>query len=102
MLQVFFNINLLELAADARIFTSQPSRVKRVCAGAGCNSTHLSELLDHHKKFATLVKKMGGSKGFLKGLSTSNPSAAGQQMAKLTRMMPPEMLQSMGSYIIYN
>ncbi|KGG51220.1 signal recognition particle protein [Mitosporidium daphniae] len=88
-----------ELSADARIFSTQPGRARRVCAGSGCDSTHLAELLEQHKKFAALIKQMGGPKGLLKNLSGTNHVSNSQQMAKMSRFVPPELLQSMGNLV---
>ena len=49
------------------MFARQPSRTHRVARGAGVSVKEVNELLTQYKKFAQMVKKMGGIKGLFKG-----------------------------------
>lgn len=73
-----------------RLFTRQTGRIQRVARGAGVSIREVNELLAQYKKFAQMVKKMGGIKGLFKGGDMSknvNPS----QMAKLNQQMAKMM-----------
>jgi hypothetical protein len=50
-----------------RLFTKQAGRTQRVARGAGVSVREVNELLTQYKKFAQMVKKMGGIKGLFKG-----------------------------------
>lgn len=50
-----------------RLFTRQTGRIQRVARGAGVSIREVNELLAQYKKFAQMVKKMGGIKGLFKG-----------------------------------
>lgn len=52
-----------ERASDGRMFTSQPSRIRRIARGSGCPEERVQELLQHYRKFAQVIKKMGGGSG---------------------------------------
>lgn len=58
-----------------RLFTRQTGRIQRVARGAGVSTREVNELLAQYKKFAQMVKKMGGIKGLFKGkqLALSKP-----------------------------
>ncbi|KAK7104629.1 signal recognition particle subunit SRP54 [Littorina saxatilis] len=82
-----------------KLFSRCPSRQQRVARGAGVSVREVSDLLTQYKKFAQMVKKMGGIKGLFKGGDMSkNVNQA--QMAKLNqqmaKMMDPRVLQQMG------
>lgn len=82
-----------------KLFSRCQSRVQRVARGAGVSVREVNELLTQYKKFAQMVKKMGGIKGLFKGGDMSkNVNQA--QMAKLNqqmaKMMDPRVLQQMG------
>ena len=50
-----------------RLFSRQVGRTQRVARGAGVSVREVNELLTQYKKFAQMVKKMGGIKGLFKG-----------------------------------
>lgn len=50
-----------------KLFSRNPGRVQRVARGAGVSVREVNELLTQYKKFAQMVKKMGGIKGLFKG-----------------------------------
>lgn len=91
----------IELDSDGKPFQVQPSRIRRVAQGSGNNLEDVETLLLQHKKFAQMVKKMGGNNGLFKALSgggSSNPrgTTAARLNQQLSTMLPPGMLQQMG------
>lgn len=89
----------LDSSEGEKLFSRQPTRIARVARGAGVSQREVQELLTQYKKFAQVVKKMGGIKGLFKGGDLSkNVNQA--QMAKLNqqmaKMMDPRVLQHMG------
>jgi hypothetical protein len=48
------------------LFTKQPSRIDRIARGSGTSLQEVKDLLSQYKKFAEMVKKMGGIKGLFK------------------------------------
>lgn len=91
-----------ELDSDGKVFSTHPSRRKRVARGSGCFIEDVEMLLLQHKKFAQLVKKMGGNKGLFKTLSgevgagRSNQASMSRINQQLGSLVPPGMLQQMG------
>lgn len=91
-----------ELDSDGKLFNHQPSRVIRVARGSGSSLADVEMLLLQHKKFAQMIKKMGGNSGLFKALgaaATGGSSARGQQARlnqQLSSMLPPGMLNQMG------
>jgi len=89
----------LDSLEGEKLFSRCPSRVTRVARGAGVSQREVSELLSQYKKFAQMVKKMGGIRGLFKGgdmnrnVNQSQVTKLNQQMAK---MMDPRVLQQMG------
>eukprot|EP00055_Hartaetosiga_balthica_P009281 m.36554 g.36554 ORF g.36554 m.36554 type:complete len:531 (-) comp6683_c1_seq1:95-1687(-) len=80
-----------------KLFRTQASRIQRVAIGSGVDPREVEELLNQYKKFAEVVKKMGGVKNLLNG----NPGKVSQQqMTKLNssmaKMIDPRMLAQMG------
>ena len=66
------NKNLLQFSEldspnDAKLFSRQPDRIRRVARGSGVSVREVQEFLSQYKKCAAMVKKMGGKKGLLKG-----------------------------------
>ena len=66
MVYIFFMTELDSLDGE-RLFTRQTGRIQRVARGAGVSTREVNELLAQYKKFAQMVKKMGGIKGLFKG-----------------------------------
>lgn len=91
-----------ELDSDGKLFNHQPSRVIRVARGSGSSLADVEMLLLQHKKFAQMIKKMGGNSGLFKALGAAaagGSSARGQQARlnqQLSSMLPPGMLNQMG------
>eukprot|EP00128_Syssomonas_multiformis_P005225 Colp12_sorted_trinity150504_noHs@34501 len=88
-----------ELDSDGKLFSSQPTRVNRVARGAGVHPKEVLDLLAQYKKFAQMVKKMGGMKGLLKGGDLGrnvNPQQMGKLNAQMAKMMDPRVLKQMG------
>lgn len=82
-----------------RLFSRQPSRTHRVARGAGVSVKEVNELLTQYKKFAQMVKKMGGIKGLFKGGDMSknvNPAQMARLNQQMAKMMDPRVLQQMG------
>ncbi|VDI83921.1 signal recognition particle subunit SRP54 [Mytilus galloprovincialis] len=82
-----------------RLFARQPSRAHRVARGAGVSIKEVNELLTQYKKFAQMVKKMGGIKGLFKGGDMSknvNPAQMARLNQQMAKMMDPRVLQQMG------
>lgn len=82
-----------------RLFTRQTGRIQRVARGAGVSIREVNELLAQYKKFAQMVKKMGGIKGLFKGGDMSknvNPSQMAKLNQQMAKMMDPRVLQQMG------
>ena len=50
-----------------KLFSRCPGRVLRVARGSGVSVREVNDLLTQYKKFAQMVKKMGGIKGLFKG-----------------------------------
>lgn len=91
-----------ELDSDGKLFNHQPSRITRVARGSGSSLADVEMLLLQHKKFAQMIKKMGGNNGLFKALGAAaagGPSARGQKARlnqQLSSMLPPGMLNQMG------
>lgn len=80
------------------MFSSQSNRVIRVARGSGCLPQLVAEVLEQYKRFAAVVKKMGGNKGLLKGLGSagSNPAQMAKMNQQMKNMMNPDLLKQMG------
>jgi signal recognition particle subunit SRP54 len=89
----------LDSLEGEKLFSRCPGRVTRVARGAGVSGREVNELLTQYKKFAQMVKKMGGIKGLFKG-GDMNRNVNQGQMTKLNqhmaKMMDPRVLQQMG------
>lgn len=60
-----------ELAGEGRNL-SEASRMRRITRGSGCREEVIQELLQHHRKFAQMIKKMGGGNGgFMKNMMSA-------------------------------
>ncbi|KAL5008647.1 hypothetical protein ScPMuIL_014228 [Solemya velum] len=82
-----------------RLFTRNAGRIQRVARGAGVSVREVNELLAQYKKFAQMVKKMGGIKGLFKGGDMSknvNPTQMAKINQQMAKMMDPRVLQQMG------
>ncbi|TPX71079.1 hypothetical protein SpCBS45565_g01362 [Spizellomyces sp. 'palustris'] len=86
-----------ELDSDSKVFSQQPTRIYRVAKGSGTTVREVEEMLVQFKKFADVVKRMGGNKGFLKGLGQGKPGRMNpnQMASQMSRMVPPGMMQQM-------
>ncbi|KAL4237685.1 Signal recognition particle [Mactra antiquata] len=82
-----------------RLFTKQAGRTQRVARGAGVSVREVNELLTQYKKFAQMVKKMGGIKGLFKGgdmTKNVNPAQMAKLNTQMAKMMDPRVLHQMG------
>lgn len=90
----------IELDSDGKLFDKQASRIVRIARGSGTTVHEVEELLTQYKRFAEMVKKMGGNKGLLKNMPSNPKNINPAQMAKMhgamTKMLPPDMLKQMG------
>nr|KAG5714439.1 hypothetical protein BaRGS_006885 [Batillaria attramentaria] len=81
-----------------KLFSRCPGRAQRVARGAGVSVRDVNELLTQYKKFAQMVKKMGGIKGLFKGGDMSknvNPAQMAKLNQQMAKMMDPRVLQQM-------
>ena len=96
-----------ELDSDGKIFHTQPTRIVRVAIGSGTQVYEVEEMLAQFKKFAQLVKKMGGKNGLFKGLAGGlgggdGAGPSGMNMARMQQQMNrlmqqnPQALRQMG------
>lgn len=77
-----------ELASDGKPL-SDPSRIKRITRGSGCKEEVIQELLQHYRKFAQMIKKMGGNGGFMKNMMSAMGGGPGAARGN------PQMMQQM-------
>lgn len=77
-----------ELASDGKALTD-PSRIKRITRGSGCKEEVIQELLQHYRKFAQMIKKMGGNGGFMKNMMSAMGGGPGGARGN------PQMMQQM-------
>ena len=87
-----------ELESDGRAL-SDPSRITRITRGSGCRPEVVQELLQHHRKFAQMIKKMGGNGGFMKNMMSAmgGGGGSGSRGGANTQQMMQQMQNSMGS-----
>lgn len=82
-------INIMDSMTDDELDSNKPikenSRLMRIARGSGRSPREVNELLEQHKQFAKMVKKM---QGFGKG--------RGNQMAKMANIVPPHIMKQMG------
>lgn len=93
------NDDELDSLDGERLFTRQTGRTQRVARGAGVSVREVNELLTQYKKFAQMVKKMGGIKGLFKGGDMSknvNPAQMAKLNTQMAKMMDPRVLHQMG------
>lgn len=95
------SMNNDELDSEGKCFNLQPNRAVRIARGSGCHPSQVTELLDQYKKFASIIKKMGGSKGLLSGLGGDmnhrmHPSQMSKMQQQMSKAMDPNMLKQMG------
>lgn len=101
-LAIMDSMNNAELDSDGKVFNTQPNRLVRIARGSGTFVPEIEELLSQYKKFAQLVKKMGGNKGLLKSMGGDmsgqrmNPSQMARMNQQMAQTMNPDMLRQMG------
>ncbi|XP_041351416.1 signal recognition particle 54 kDa protein [Gigantopelta aegis] len=91
----------LDSLEGEKLFSRQPQRAQRVARGAGVSTREVNELLAQYKKFAQMVKKMGGIKGLFKGKGGDigknvNPAQMAKLNQQMAKMMDPRVLHQMG------
>ncbi|KAI7900044.1 signal recognition particle protein [Cokeromyces recurvatus] len=91
-----------ELDGDHKPF-DDINRVIRVARGSGTTVHEVQEILSQYKKFADMVKTMGGKNGLMQNMPTDPRKMSPAQMAQMGRMqqqmanmVPPHLLQQMG------
>ncbi|ESO87711.1 hypothetical protein LOTGIDRAFT_127402 [Lottia gigantea] len=93
------NDSELDSVEGEKLFSRQPTRVQRVARGSGVSIKDVNDLLSQYKKFAQMVKKMGGIKGLFKGGDISknvNPAQMAKLNQQMAKVMDPRVLQHMG------
>eukprot|EP01135_Chromosphaera_perkinsii_P009983 Nk52_evm18s1992 gene=Nk52_evmTU18s1992 len=88
-----------ELDSDGKCFSLQPNRAIRVSRGSGAHPREVTDLIAQYKKFAQLVKKMGGMKGLFKPGAMDrnmNPQQMAKMQSQMSKVMDPRVLQQMG------
>ena len=86
MLCLFKELDSLD---GEKLFSRCPSRAHRVARGSGVSVREVNDLLTQYKKFAQMVKKMGGIKGLFKGEGGNDNAINGRCLAfKCPRCMP--------------
>lgn len=83
----------------AKIFSKQTGRITRVACGAGVTEKEVKDVITQYTKFAAVVKKMGGIKGFFKGgdlVKNVNPMQMAKFQHQMARLMDPRVLHQMG------
>ncbi|KXS15603.1 signal recognition particle-containing protein [Gonapodya prolifera JEL478] len=91
-----------ELDSDGKLFTQQPTRIRRIALGSGSSLEEVEFMLSNYKKMADLMKKMGGAKGLLSGMNPHNkkqpmnPQAAAKMNQQMAKLVDPRMLQQIG------
>ena len=94
----FYSFEPTELdSPDAAVFSNGTgeSRIRRIARGSGTSLGEVQLLLMQYKKFAEMIKTMGGKGGLLQGGMPKNP----QQMAKMNQSLSklnPALMQQMG------
>lgn len=84
-----------ELASDGKSLT-EPSRIKRITKGSGCKDEVVLELMQHYRKFAQMIKKMGGNGGFMKNMMSAM-GGGGPACARGNPQMMQQMQQMQNS-----
>ncbi|KII68739.1 Signal recognition particle 54 kDa protein [Thelohanellus kitauei] len=89
----------LDSHQGSKLFTKNPSRIKRVAFGAGASIREVQLLLSQHGKLAEAVKKLKSIKGIFKG-NDINPNLNKSQMGRfnqqMANMLDPRSLQQLG------
>jgi len=73
-----------------------PSRIRRIARGSGTSVAEVSQLIEEHKKFMTMVKKMSG-------MNLNNPKGMNEMqrnpdkmLGQLSKAMDPKMISQLG------
>ena len=96
-----------ELDSDGKCILTQRTRIQRISRGSGTFAEEVEELLAQYKKFAQLVKGMGGKNGLLEGLasagagsSAASAASGDRNMSKmqqqLSKFISPDMMKQLG------
>lgn len=85
-----------ELATDGKTLT-EPSRMRRITRGSGCKEEVILELMQHYKKFAQMIKKMGGNGGLMKNMMGALGGGGGAGGRGSPAGMNSQMMQQMQS-----
>jgi signal recognition particle subunit SRP54 len=87
-----------ELDSTSAKLLSESSRIERWAYGSGSHPQEVVQLLEEHKRLSKLfANAMKGMKGMPKNLKAGGDARNMQQnLAQMSRMLPPEMLKAMG------
>lgn len=101
MMCIMDSMNDKELDAleAAKMFEKNPVRFNRIARGSGVSVKEVQDLITQYKKFAEIVKKMGGVKGLFKGGNPNrniNPSEMNRIQQQMSRIIDPRILNQMG------
>ncbi|KAI8391653.1 signal recognition protein [Radiomyces spectabilis] len=86
MMCIMDSMNEKELDSDASLFTKEPSRMLRVARGSGTSVHEVEEILVQYKRFADMVKTVGGKSGLLKNMPKDPRKANPNQMQQMAQM----------------
>lgn len=83
-------------SSNTKILGDQ-SRIERWARGSGTTVAEVSMLLEEYKRLAKLFTgAMKGMKGMPKNMMKGDPRNMQQNIANMSRMLPPQMLKMMG------
>lgn len=91
---MFDSMTEQELDSDSKIFAKEPTRIIRVAKGSGTTVREMEEMLMQFKKFAEVVKSMGGNKGLMKSMAQGkggrvNPNQQMQNLQSMAQKIVP-------------
>jgi len=89
-------INILDSCTDEELDNNKPikdqSRIQRLARGSGRSIGEVSGLIDQHKNFEKMIKKMKPLTNIKPGRGGMNPA----NLSKLTNAIPPQIMKQMG------
>lgn len=89
-----------ELDSDGKCILAQKTRIQRISLGSGTFAEEVEELLAQYKKFAQLVKRMGGKNGLLEGLASAGAGSSAASGASSDRNMS-KMQQQLHQALVF-
>ena len=85
-----------ELDSSSTKLLSEQSRIERWARGSGSNVMEVQMMLEEYKRLAKLFNTALKGMKVPKGLKDGNPRNMQQNIAQMSRMLPPQMLKMMG------